>query len=104
MSEVLGGFNSPRPAQDSYIVREYEALGIGSEPSLEAIEPHAIEMLRQGKILEGIQLVLGRRIDAKDTQTDPTLAGIYVLALQTPEEAFGALLLKVATDELASEG
>lgn len=99
-NETLAGFNRPRPTDDSYVNRQYGELGIGSTPSLEDIEPHAIDMMKDGKILEGMGLVLGRRIGAQDV-TDPDLRELASLAVQDPKRAFGCLLLQLARDEIA---
>ncbi len=95
----LSGFNRPRPTQDPYVAEQYERLGIGPAPSLEDIEPHAIDMMRHGRLLEGMGLVLGRGVNAKDLELDEELMSLALVSLNNPEQAFGGLLLKRALDE-----
>lgn len=101
--ENSAGFNRPRPTDDPYIASQYDRLGLGEAPSLEAIEPHALGIMRDNRILEGIGLVLGRRIDARNTQTDPDLRDLVIVAMKNPEQAFGGLLFKLALEELEPE-
>ncbi|GEM_PF-4979982 len=99
-SGETAGFNKPRPTDDPYVAKQYDVLGIGDTPSLQDIGPHAISMMREKKVLEAMGLVLGRRLDARDAQTDPDLGLIQRLAMQDPEQAFGGLLLKLTLEEL----
>jgi hypothetical protein len=98
-----GGFNRPRPATTPHIAREYDRLGLGEAPSLEDIEPVAIKMMSDKRIIEAMGLVLGRRIDARETLADPDLLIIGQIALQDPEKAFGGLLMLLTIEELEAE-
>lgn len=102
--EKISSFNLPRPASDPYIAGQYQRFELGDSPSLADNEPHAEEMMRVGMVLEGMGLVLGRRIDAKEVIEDPdVIGGIVRVGLNQPEQAFGLLLLKIYADETQTE-
>jgi len=101
--EITSGFNRPRVVEDRYVLQQFEELGIGLTPSLEDIEPYAIAMMRNKEILEGMGLVLGRRVDAMEIEEDSILRGIMLSAIQDPESAFGLLLFRLATEDLKAE-
>ncbi len=103
-AEIIGGFNRPRPTEDPYVAGQYEQLGLSEAPSLQDIEPHAVDMMASGRVLEGMGLVLGRRVDAADAKEDPDLKAIVVTALSDPRQAFGGLLMKLELDRLEAEG
>jgi hypothetical protein len=81
------GFTQPLTTEDSYILKMWQEKGLGDHPTLEDIEPVAVQMMREGQVLEAAGLVLARRVDAKEE-------GVTCLFLTTPENAFGILLLK----------
>ena len=101
--EIITGFNRPRPVTDGYVASQYRGLGLGEEPSLADIEPHAVAMMREGKVFEAMGLALGREVFADDVKDDPELAGIALLSYQQPEQGFGCLLLKLTADEARAE-
>jgi len=96
------GMDRPRPTEDTYVLGQYAELGLGKAPSLAEIEPFALEMMRGRKILEGLGLVLGRRVNASD-RSDPDVGTITMLAVQNPDLAFSMLLVKLTADELKAE-
>jgi hypothetical protein len=99
----LSGSQIPRPAKDSYTSGQYERLGLRSDPTLEEIEPFAKEMMQNKHIIEGMSLVLGRRIDSREIASDPALAEITQFALRDPETAYGGLLIMLTLEELEAE-
>jgi hypothetical protein len=98
-----GGFNRRRPTDNGYILSLREHVGLSADASLEEAEPVVIEMMRGKKIIEGMELVLGRQIDAQDVMTDPNLRDVSMLAMSNPEQAFGGLLLVHTLEEMQAE-
>jgi len=90
----LTGFDRPTDCDDSYVLHQYQKLGLGENPTLREIEPVAIQMMEDKKFLEAAGLVLGRRVDAQETREGSNLAFISLLAFLNPNNAFGFLLLQ----------
>lgn len=63
------GFQKPRVPQDEWTARLYEEYGLRPNPSLQEIEPIASRLLANPEtFISGAELVLGRRVDAKDQE------------------------------------
>jgi hypothetical protein len=75
----LAGFNRPQTPKDDYAATLYQKFGLGQTPSLEDMEPIATRLLDDPTtIIEGMSLVLGRRVDAREFTEDPEL-GVAML-------------------------
>lgn len=89
----LAGFNRPRKACDMWL---YEKHSLGRAPSLEMIETTATKLLGQPRtVLEGAELVLGRRIDAREKDIMKIIG-----SAGSPEDKFALLLLQKEIEKL----
>lgn len=95
MMEEQSGFQAPRLPKDNWAARLYQKYGLGENPSLKEIEPIATKLLGNvSTAIEGAELMLGRRIDAKETEL---LSTIYFGG--SAENMFGLLLMECAIDD-----
>ena len=86
--DLLFDYEKPRPPRDRYAVRLRERFGLRPNPSLREIESVAKDLLVDpDKILEGMEIVLGRIVTAKDLEDVKTC-----LEANSPERAFLHLL------------
>jgi hypothetical protein len=99
MTEIQAGFNAPRPTENPYMLDQYARLELGVQPSLADVEPHALQLMESGAVLEGIGLVLGRRVDARDLKEDMVMTQIALTAYGRPQDAMTLLLLKLTAEE-----
>lgn len=90
------GLDVPRPTDDPDIIGQYVALGLGPQPALADIHPHALTLMRQGRIFEALGLVLGYRVERNDVRQDEYLLGAAFLAHSKPEQAFDVLLCRLS--------
>ena len=94
------GFEKIRESDD-WVSQVLAKHGLPPTASLEQIEPVAIELLSDiSTRLEGIEMVLNRRVDAKelDLSVNGLLARIHLFL--SGGEAFAALLLYLETEKL----
>jgi hypothetical protein len=89
------GFDQPI-TPDDWVARQYEQHGLGPTPSLADVELIATRLLGDARTaLAGLELVLGRRMDASSMATDEKLRPFLrvIMSGVSPEEKFGALLM-----------
>ncbi len=78
---------------DEYVAGLYQEYGLGDNPSLDEIQPIATQLLSSNDtLITGVEMVLGRRVDAREFTTDKSLALIFTNSL-TGEDRFALLLL-----------
>ncbi len=84
---------------DDYTKKLYEKYGFDENSTLEVIEPKAIELLNDVRTcLDGAELVLGRRVDAKEEE----IMRILYIPLDANEK-YGLLLLKKTVEQMPKE-
>jgi hypothetical protein len=72
----------------------YRKHGLPLTPTLEEIEPVATELLADPLcFLEAVEMVLGRRVDAKELMSSDILSVLFRREA-TPKQRFGVLLLR----------
>lgn len=92
------GFQKPQEPKDEWTANQYIKYGLGPEPTLEAIEPIATELLSNlHTALAGAELVLGRRVDA-DRRKEPVVLPLITTPGFTGEDLFGLLLMERDTE------
>ena len=86
---------------DNYVTNLYLEHGLGANPSLEELEAKANELLSSPlTLVEGISMVLGRRVDASEIQQDISLG---LLPLVPQEERFALLLMYKSNEQTKSD-
>jgi hypothetical protein len=97
-----GGFNRRRPSQDPWVAKQLEKFGLSPDASLEEVEPKAMELWKDvHNRLSVTELVLGRRVDARELQQNPDLG--EVIMTEDASVAFGGLLLLQTLEEIHRE-
>lgn len=90
--ENTAGFSRPQSPIDGYAAGLYDEYGLSPTPSMADIEPIAKDLLSDvTTVLDGMSLVLGRRVDAQELTADPKLG--MVMMMGEPGTKFGILLL-----------
>lgn len=90
--EPQAGFERPQVPSDGYTAGLYEKFELGQTPSMRDIEPVATTLLGDPTtIMEGMSLVLGRRVDSQELTEDPELGTVMLIG--EPGQKFGILLL-----------
>jgi hypothetical protein len=102
----VAGFDMPRPPKDGWARSLFERYDLGTNPSMAAIEPVACRLLgdpNPSTMLEGAELVLGRKIsDGIPHKNDP-LVVTGILSSDTAEERYGIALMVRTAEDVAAE-
>jgi len=95
-----GGFEIPQPARSAYQAELFKRNQLPEAPSMEQIEPVAVKLLENIEtLLEGIELILGRKLDYNKNDIDGKL--LMGLAIEPDvKKKFGILLLAKTVEEL----
>ncbi len=85
----MANYNDPCPPKDGWAQGLYRKYNLGDTPTMEAIEPVALQLLSDVTTsMTGAELVLGRRVDAKEMDV------AMLCMFGAPERKFAALLLR----------
>ena len=92
------GFIVSRPPRDGWVAHLFEKHGLPESPSLQEIEPVAKALLADiATRNEGIELVIGRRVDAEEFSTSPLFGAVAFMT--DKDQAFGCLLMLREIDQ-----
>ena len=81
---------------DDYTRKLYEKYGFDENSTGEEIEPKVLELLSDVKTsMDGAELILGRRVDAKETEI-----GEIIYMPTEAKNKFGLLLFKKGAEEM----
>lgn len=87
---------SKKNAGDPYIESVFQKHGLEIDAALEQIEPKAIELLSdQNTLIDGAQLVLHRRVDARDKE----IMSLLMIPGASGKERFALLLMRQGVDQ-----
>jgi hypothetical protein len=102
----LIGFVDPQAPRDEHGVSLYKKYNLPETPTLEQIEPIAMKLLANLETLfEGVELVMGRRVDAKELTTDNLRSSCLPLVIFMPSASnrFAALLGERTREQTAAK-
>lgn len=102
----LTGFEYSQFPRDEHAVSLYRKYDLPDTPTLEQIEPIAKKLLANFETLfEGVELVMGRRVDAKELTSDNLRRSCLplVILMPTASNRFAALLGERTREQKAAE-
>lgn len=99
------GFTRPRNPKDGWARELNQKYDLPADASLEQVETVAKTLLANPlTMIEGAELVLGRRIDAKEFANDDGESMLPLVAqLRTGKDRFGALLMQSDVERRKAE-